>query len=80
MKIEVLGMGCARCDKLEQQVHEALKELSIEAEVEKVSDLNKISSYGVLMTPGLVINDKVFCSGKIPAMADLKKWIADQSS
>lgn len=80
MKIEVLGMGCARCDKLEQQVHEALKELSIEAEVEKVSDLNKISSYGVLMTPGLVINGKVFCSGKIPAMADLKKWIADQSS
>ena len=80
MKIEVLGMGCARCDKLEQQVHEALKELSIEAEVEKVSDLNKISSYGVLMTPGLVINGKVFCSGKIPAMADMKKWIADQSS
>ena len=75
MKIEVLGMGCARCNKLEQQVHEALKELSIEAEVEKVSDLDKISSYGVLMTPGLVINGKVFCSGKIPAMADLKKWI-----
>ncbi len=80
MKIEVLGMGCARCNKLEQQVHEALKELSIEAEVEKVSDLDKISSYGVLMTPGLVINGKVFCSGKIPAMADLKNWIADQSS
>lgn len=80
MKIEVLGMGCARCNKLEQQVHKALKELSIEAEVEKVSDLNKISSYGVLMTPGLVINGKVFCSGKIPAMADLKKWFADQSS
>lgn len=80
MKIEVLGMGCARCNKLEQQVHEALKELSIEAEVEKVSDLDKISSYGVLMTPGLVINGKVLCSGKIPAMADLKNWIADQSS
>jgi small redox-active disulfide protein 2 len=80
VKIEVLGMGCARCDKLEQQVHEALKELSIEAEVEKVSDLDKISSYGVLMTPGLVINGKVFCSGKIPTTADLKKWIADQSS
>jgi small redox-active disulfide protein 2 len=80
VKIEVLGMGCARCNKLEQQVHEALKELSIEAEVEKVSDLDKISSYGVLMTPGLVINGKVFCSGKIPAMADLKNWIADQSS
>jgi small redox-active disulfide protein 2 len=80
MKIEVLGMGCARCDKLEQQVHEALKELSIEGEVEKVSDLGKISSYGILMTPGLVINGAIFSSGKVPTMAELKKWIAEQSS
>ncbi|UCB51977.1 MAG: thioredoxin family protein [Candidatus Zixiibacteriota bacterium] len=79
MRIEILGMGCARCDRLEQQVHEALRELSIEAEVEKVSDLGKISSYGVLMTPGLVINGTVCSSGKVPSMADLKKWIADQS-
>ena len=80
MKIEVLGMGCARCNDLEKQVHDVLKELNLEAEVTKVSDLDKISSYGVLMTPGLVINGKVFCSGKIPTTADLKKWIADQSS
>ena len=80
MKIEVLGPGCANCKKLEQDVSTALAELGIEAEVVKVTDLNAISSYGVLMTPGLVINGKVFCSGKIPAMADLKKWIADQSS
>jgi len=80
VKIEVLGMGCARCNKLEQQVHEALKELSIEAEVEKVSDLDKISSYGVLMTPGLVINGTVRSSGKVPSTAELKTWIAEQSS
>ena len=78
MKIEVLGMGCAKCSKLEQEVREALKELDVEAEVVKVSDLDKISSYGVLMTPGLVINGAVRSSGKVPSMAELKKWIADQ--
>lgn len=75
MKIEVLGMGCPRCNKLEQEVHDALGELNIVAEVIKVSDLDKISPYGVLMTPGLVINGKVYSSGKIPEMAKLKSWI-----
>ena len=79
MKIEVLGMGCAKCNKLEQEVREALNELHIEAEVEKVSDLNKISSYGVLMTPGLVMNGKVYSSGKIPARSDLKSWIKKEA-
>jgi small redox-active disulfide protein 2 len=79
VKIEVLGMGCARCNKLEQEVREALKELDIEAEVEKVSDLDKISSYGVLMTPGLVINGKVYSSGKLPTTATLKGWIEKES-
>lgn len=79
MRIEVLGMGCSRCEKLEQNVSNALAELGIEAEVLKVTDLNKISSYGVLMTPGLVINGKVYSSGKIPVMATLKKWIEGES-
>ena len=79
MKIEVLGMGCSRCEKLEQDVNDALTELGIEAEVVKVEDLDKISSYGVLMTPGLVINGKVYSSGKLPAMATLKSWIEEQS-
>lgn len=79
MKIEILGMGCIRCNTLEQQVHEALKELKTEAEVTKVDDLDKISSYGVLMTPGLVINGKVYSSGKLPSMATLKGWIEKES-
>lgn len=79
MKIEVLGPGCANCRKLEQDVNAALTELGIEAEVVKVTDLNKISSYGVLMTPGLVINSKVYSSGKIPVMATLKKWIEEEA-
>ena len=79
MKIEVLGPGCANCRKLEQDVNAALAELGIEAEVIKVTDLNKISSYGILMTPGLVINSKVYTSGKIPVMATLKKWIQEEA-
>jgi len=79
MKIEILGMGCARCNTLEGQVREALKELKIEAEVEKVADLDKISHYGVLMTPGLVINGKVFSSGKIPAKDRIKNWIKGEA-
>jgi small redox-active disulfide protein 2 len=79
MKIEVLGPGCDNCRKLEQDVNAALAELGIEAEVVKVTDLNKISSYGVLMTPGLVINGKVYSSGKIPVMATLKKWIEEEA-
>ena len=79
MKIEILGMGCARCNSLEQEVRTALEELNVEAEVIKVADLDKISSYGVLMTPGLVINGKVYSSGKLPSMATLKGWIEEQS-
>jgi small redox-active disulfide protein 2 len=79
MKIEILGMGCTRCNTLEQQVRKALEELNVEAEVSKVADLDKISSYGVLMTPGLVINGKVLSSGKLPSMSDLKEWIEQES-
>jgi len=79
MKIEVLGSGCTNCRKLEQDVKSALADSGIEAEVIKVTDLNKISSYGVLMTPGLVINGKVYSSGKLPVMAKLKKWIEEES-
>ncbi len=79
MKIEVLGSGCTNCRKLEQDVNAALAELGIEAEVVKVTDLNKISSYGVLMTPGLVINGKVYSSGKIPVVTTLKRWIDEEA-
>jgi small redox-active disulfide protein 2 len=79
MKIEILGMGCARCKTLEEQVRQALKELNVEAQVEKVADLDRISAYGVLMTPGLVINGKVRSSGTLPSMSNLKEWIEGES-
>jgi small redox-active disulfide protein 2 len=78
MKIEVLGPGCPNCRKLEQDVNKALEELKIQAEVVKVADIKKFSEYGILMTPGLVINGKVYASGKIPVMTTLKKWIEEE--
>jgi small redox-active disulfide protein 2 len=78
MKIEVLGPGCRNCKRLEEDVQKALSELNIQAEVIKVTDTMKFSSYGILMTPGLVINGKVYSSGKIPTVATLKKWIEDE--
>ncbi len=80
MKIEILGMGCARCSSLEQQVRQALRELNIEAEVTKVSDLEKISSYGVLMTPGLVIDGEVCFSGKVPTKERIIVLLKEHSS
>jgi small redox-active disulfide protein 2 len=79
MKIEILGMGCSRCKTLEEQVRRALKELNVEAQVEKVADLDRISAYGVLMTPGFVINGEVRSSGTLPSMATLKGWIEGES-
>lgn len=79
MKIEVLGPGCINCQKLEKDVFNVLAELNIGAEVIKVTDISKFSSYGILMTPGLVINGKVYSSGKLPVMATLKKWIEEEN-
>ncbi len=79
MKIEVLGPGCKNCEKLEQDVQKALSELDIEAKVIKITDIKEISSYGILMTPGLVINGKVYSSGKLPVLATLKRWIEEES-
>ena len=78
MKIEVLGPGCMNCQKLERDVQNALAELNINAEVVKVTDIKKFSSYGILMTPGLVINGKVYSSGKTPVVTTLKRWLEEE--
>lgn len=79
MKIEVLGPGCPNCRKLEEDVSKALTELKMKAEVVKITDIKKFSDYGILMTPGLVINGKVYSSGKLPVAATLKRWIEDEA-
>lgn len=75
MVIKILGTGCPKCKKLEETARQAISELGIEAEVEKVTDLNAIMDYGVMMTPALVINDTVVSSGKLLSVSDVKAMI-----
>jgi len=75
MKIKVLGPGCARCHQLEQTTREVVKELGINAEIEDVKDINKIMEYPILTTPGLVIDEKLVCSGRIPSKAEVTSFI-----
>jgi len=77
MTIKILGTGCIKCDKLEELTKKAVAELSISAEIAKVKDLNEIMNYGVMMTPGLVINEQVKSSGKLPSIEQLKSWIQE---
>ncbi|ADD02178.1 MULTISPECIES: thioredoxin family protein [Thermoanaerobacter] len=76
MNIKILGMGCAKCKALEENTKAALQELGIEAEVEKVQDLNKIIEY-VMITPALVINEEVKVAGRVATKDEIKKYIEE---
>jgi len=73
MEIKVLGSGCTKCKTLMNLVSDAVKELGITANIEKVEDINKIIGYGVMSTPALVINGKVVVSGRLPKPEEIKK-------
>ena len=75
MEIKVLGPGCAKCQKTEEVVKEAVAESGVSAEVEKVTDILKIAGYGVMMTPAVVVDGEVQSVGKIPNKEDIKAWI-----
>lgn len=75
MNIKTLGPGCANCQKLEKMVREVVKELAIDASIEEVKDIKKIMSYPILTTPGLVINEELVCSGRVPSKAEVSKFI-----
>ena len=76
MKIEILGMGCATCNKLEDAVRIAVKEAGIDAQIDHVKDIKQIMAYGVMTAPALVIDGVVKAAGKIPSLADIKQMIA----
>jgi small redox-active disulfide protein 2 len=80
LTIKVLGSGCANCKRLEQLTRMAVTNLGVEAEVIKVTDYNQIMEYNVLSTPGLVINEKLVSSGRIPTPAEVTTWLANAMS
>ena len=77
MNIKILGSGCANCEKLESLARQAVAESGIQATFEKIKNIEKILDYGVVRTPGLVINEVVKSSGRIPALDQIKTWIQE---
>ena len=77
MEIKVLGTGCAKCGRVYENVKNALEELGVDSEVEKVEDIGEIIRFGVMMTPAVVINGEVKVSGRIPSTEEIKKWVQE---
>jgi len=75
MKIEILGVGCAKCHKLEELVRETVKAQGLSADISKVEDIKKIMGYGVMTTPALVVDGEVKVAGKLPSSEDIKKLL-----
>lgn len=75
MFIQVLGTGCARCKTLHETVKRAVQETGVDAEIEKVEDIQKIMAFEILMTPGLVIDGQVKTAGRLPNVEEVKKLI-----
>lgn len=75
--IKVLGSGCANCKKLEAITRQAIEQLGIQADVIKVTEYPDIMAYNIISTPGLVINEKVVSTGRIPSSAEITTWLAD---
>ena len=77
LTIKILGPGCANCQKLAYLTERAVNALSIEAKIEKVTDYAEITKYPILSTPGLVVNEKLVASGRIPSEGEITSFLAD---
>lgn len=75
LTVKILGSGCANCRKLEAVAREAATASNLQADFVKVTDMQQIMAYDLLSTPGLVINDKLVASGRIPTVAEVQKWL-----
>ncbi len=79
MIVKILGPGCNNCKKLEQATRAALADLGLDATVEKVEDYPTIVGYGIMSTPGLVVDEKVLVSGRVPKPAEIKKLLTAEA-
>jgi len=77
LTIKILGPGCPNCHKVEENARKAATYMGVQAEFIKISDYQEIQKYKILGTPGLVINDKVVCAGRIPEESEVMTWLAD---
>lgn len=78
--VQVIGPGCPNCQKLESLCREVIEEEQIDAELEKVEEMDDITEMGVMLTPALAIDGDVYVSGKIPVKSTLKKWLQETAS
>jgi len=76
MFIKILGSGCAKCNKLMDVTQKAVKEMGIDAHIEKVEDMAEIMAYGVMRTPALVVDEEVKTTGSVPSLKELKKYLS----
>jgi len=80
MLIKILGPGCARCHALEKKVRELVTSHQIQGEVQKVSDISEMIAYGIVRTPGLVINEQLKSNGIIPKDEQILQWLKEAQS
>ncbi len=76
MVIKILGIGCSNCKKLEKNAKDAIESLGIDAQIIKVTDMNEITQYGILRTPGLVVDDKIVSFGRVPSVDEIVQLIS----
>jgi small redox-active disulfide protein 2 len=77
LSIKVLGPGCANCVKVAEIAQQAVSTLGVEAQIEKVTEMPEIIKFRMLATPGLVINEKLVCAGRIPTAAEVTTWVTN---
>jgi len=74
--VKVLGTGCPKCDELAKRANEAIQTLGLDCTVEKVTDIMQITSFGVMMTPALVVDGRVTVTGKVPSVEEIKEMLS----
>jgi small redox-active disulfide protein 2 len=77
LSIKVLGPGCANCQKVEQIAKKVVNALNVDATFQKVTEVQDMMKYAILSTPGLVINDKLVCAGRIPSETEVTSWVTN---